>query len=291
MCAEAGTGGCTCVWKVTSWAQRPEKRRVGCDANHSGLYPASINMATLMAPGPTRPLPARLQRFGSAEDMRKEASFPAPESLAQSSATPSPTPKPQRASVSRPHGVVPTLQNMCISIVQEGVLSGAYKCLDVPQDVLAELASRLQSKKLLSDENVFLFASLTELVLSNCPISDKGLRALFEQPESKEVRAKIEAPKGPVCVWGWRAGRQRRQRNGGGRRSKKKKRRLAPSPKTSLAGGRALCLWRHPLRATSAAHFSLFGFRFAPCGSMLHYSPLFWLKRTNRHCCYHFAGF
>lgn len=148
-------------------------------------------MATLMAPGPTRMAPARLQRFGSAEDMRKEASLPAPDTL-QIAGTPAPTPLPQRQ-VSHPHGIVPSLQSILMNHVVQGILDQQFTSLDLGHEILLELINRLQAKRLLSDENVALFAALPELFLNNCPISDKGLRQLLEKSEHNSVRRSIRA--------------------------------------------------------------------------------------------------
>lgn len=149
-------------------------------------------MATLMAPGPTRMAPARLQRFGSAEDMRKEASLPAPDTL-QIAGTPAPTPLPSQRQVSHPHGIVPSLQSILMNHVVQGILDQQYTSLDLGHEVLTELINRLQAKRLLSDENVALFSSLPELFLNNCPISDKGLRQLLEKAELNSVRPQTRA--------------------------------------------------------------------------------------------------
>lgn len=154
--------------------------------DHSRLCTATINMPTLVAPGPTRVVPARLQRFGSADDMRKEASLPAPDAL-QMAGTPAPTPLPSQRQVSHPHGLVPTLQAILIEHVIQGILDQSYSNLDVGHEVLSELLNRLQAKRLLSDDNIALFA-LQELYLNNCPISDKGLRQLLDKSEHGSVR-------------------------------------------------------------------------------------------------------
>lgn len=119
--------------------------------------------------------------------MRKEASLPAPATV-QSAATPSLTPLPSQRQVSHPHGLVPSLQSILLNKVIQGIIDQTYTSLDLGYDMLTELATRLQAKRLLTDENVGLFASLPELFLNNCPISDKGLRNLLEKSEMHSVR-------------------------------------------------------------------------------------------------------
>lgn len=137
-----------------------------------------------MAPDPTRVGVPRLQRFGSAEDMRKEASQ-APVSLSRTSSTPGPSPQPQR--VSHPHGRVPSLTAMLLNLVFDGVVNNTYATLDIAYDHQEELLARLQSKRLVSDDNLALFSALTELVLNHCPITDKGLQQLFAKPDSASI--------------------------------------------------------------------------------------------------------
>lgn len=144
-------------------------------------------MTTLLAPGATRALPGRLQRFGSADDMRKEASLLAPDA-SHNLATPSGTPLPLRPSVTHPLGLVPTLKSMLIDIVLEGIVSKQYKALHVGQDELAELFGRLHAMKQLNDDNIALFAALTELHVNNSSISDTGIQRLLECGESSMVR-------------------------------------------------------------------------------------------------------
>ena len=145
-------------------------------------------MATLMAPDPTRAGVPRLQRFGSAEDMRKEASLMAPVSASRTSGTPGPTPAPQRASVSHPHGRVPSFTSMLLNVVFDGIVNNQFTSLDIAYEHQTDLLARLQAKRLLSDDNIALFSSQSELVLSNCAITDKGIHKLFEKQDSRSVR-------------------------------------------------------------------------------------------------------
>lgn len=119
--------------------------------------------------------------------MRKEASLPAPATV-QSAATPSLTPLPSQRQVSHPNGLVPSLQSILLNHVIQGILDQAYTHLDLAHDLLVELATRLQAKRLLNDDNVALFASLPELFLNNCPISDRGVRNLLEKADRHSVR-------------------------------------------------------------------------------------------------------
>ena len=140
--------------------------------------------------------------------MRKEASLPAPDTL-QIAGTPAPTPLPSQRQVSHPHGIVPSLQSILMNQVIQGILEQSYTSLDLGYEVLTELINRLQAKRLLSDENVALFAALPELYLNNCAISDKGVRQLLEKSEYNSVRefaaawSREKARRNPDLGNGW----------------------------------------------------------------------------------------
>lgn len=111
----------------------------------------------------------------------------APVSASRTSGTPGPTPAPQRASVSHPHGRVPSFTSMLLNVVFDGIVNNQFTSLDIAYEHQTDLLARLQAKRLLSDDNIALFSSQSELVLSNCAITDKGIHKLFEKQDSRSI--------------------------------------------------------------------------------------------------------
>ncbi|XP_049852126.1 uncharacterized protein LOC126329580 [Schistocerca gregaria] len=83
-----------------------------------------------------------------------------------------------------PHKV-PSLENLCIKRILHNI--SKYAVLDLPPYLLEVLAARMQASHLITDENIALFADLTEINVSNNHITDLGIQKILLAPRCQPL--------------------------------------------------------------------------------------------------------